>query len=57
MNSEVRGGEKGGTGYNILQVQSRQNMELLAEEMESGLDVLKAGGGSCWTESAACRRN
>lgn len=45
MNSEVRVGERGGTGYNILQVQSRQNMELLVEEMESRLDVLKAGGG------------
>lgn len=41
----MNGGEKGGTGYNVLKVQSRQNMELLAEEMESGLDVLKAGGG------------
>lgn len=45
MNSEVSGGEKGGTGSNILKVQSRQNVELLAGEMESGLDVLKAGGG------------
>lgn len=45
MNSEVSGGEKGSTGYNVLKIQSRQNMELQAEEIKSGLDVLKAGGG------------